>query len=235
MGDYDRAQAHFAALLQLCRGLGDQAGTASAQRLLGLVALQRGALAEAYAWVEQSLALCQEAQYPDGITWSLYDLGHVVFVRGEGARAEPLLAESLTRFREQGNEFGYQRALISLGHIARTQGQLARAVSRYRESFMAWRMHPLGIPALEGLAGVAVTQGLAEQGARLFGATEALREAMGWPLPPVSRADYERDVAAARAQLGEATFAAAWAAGRALPLEQAITDALNATSSAAAH
>src|SRR5262245_65430993 len=91
---------------------------------------------------------------------------------------------------------------------------------------MAWRMHPLGIPALEGLAGVAVTQGLAEQGARLFGASEALRESMGWPLPPVSRADYERDVAAARAQLDEAAFAEEWAAGRALTLEQAIAEAL---------
>jgi len=236
MGDYDRARAHFAALLALCAGLGDLAGTAFAQRSLGAVALQRGELAEAQAWVEQSLALCQEAHDRDGITWSLYDLGHLAFVRGEGAQAEPLLTESLTLFREQGNEFGYQRALISLGHVARMQGQVARAVSWYRESFMAWRpLHPQGIPALEGLAGAAVTQGLAEQGARLFGATEALRESMGWPLPPVSRADYERDVAAVRAQLDEATFAAAWAAGRALPLEQAIADALNATSPAAAH
>ncbi|MFL5803167.1 MAG: tetratricopeptide repeat protein [Roseiflexaceae bacterium] len=235
MGDYDRAQAHFAALLALCEGLDDRVGTAFAQRLLGLVALQRGALVEAQTWVEQSLNLCQEAHDLDGITWSLYNLGHLAFVRGEPVRAEPLLAESLTRFRDQGNEFGYQRALISLGHIARTQGQLARAVSRYRESFMAWRMHPQGIPALEGLAGVVVSQGLAEQGARLFGATEALRESMGWPLPPVSRADYERDVAAVRAQLDEATFAATWAAGRALPLEQAITEALNAMSPATAH
>jgi hypothetical protein len=42
----------------------------------------------------------------------------------------------------------------------------------------------------------------------------------------VDRADYDRDFAAVRAQLDEATFAAAWAAGQAMPLKQAIAEAL---------
>ena len=41
--------------------------------------------------------------------------------------------------------------------------------------------------------------------------------------PPVAvAAEYERTVAASRAALGEARFAAVWAEGRALSLEQAI-------------
>ena len=62
--------------------------------------------------------------------------------------------------------------------------------------------------------------------ARLFGAAAALRESANFPLSPVMRADYERDLAVARTQLDVTTFAAAWAAGRALTLEQAITEAL---------
>jgi DNA-binding CsgD family transcriptional regulator len=58
---------------------------------------------------------------------------------------------------------------------------------------------------------------------RLWGAADALREAMGTPIPPVYRADYERSVAAARAQLGEKAFAAAWAEGRSMTPEQALT------------
>jgi hypothetical protein len=61
---------------------------------------------------------------------------------------------------------------------------------------------------------------------RVFGAAEALREAQGRPLPPVERADYEREVGAVRAVLGEEAFAAAWAAGRAMTLEQVILFAL---------
>jgi len=43
---------------------------------------------------------------------------------------------------------------------------------------------------------------------------------------PGVRADYERDLAAARAQLDAASLAAAWAAGQAMGLEQAIAYAL---------
>jgi hypothetical protein len=80
---------------------------------------------------------------------------------------------------------------------------------------------------LEGLAGVAAAQVRPGRTARLCGAAEALREAIGTPIWPVDRPTYERDVATMRAQLDEATFVAAWAEGRAMPLEQAIAYALN--------
>jgi hypothetical protein len=54
----------------------------------------------------------------------------------------------------------------------------------------------------------------------------ALRESIGATLPPDGHPAYERTLAATRAQLDEATFAAAWEAGRALSLEQAIAYAL---------
>src|SRR5216683_2022066 len=58
--------------------------------------------------------------------------------------------------------------------------------------------------------------------ARLWGAAEALREAIGAPIPPVYRAAYERAVAATRVSLGENTFAATWAEGRTMTPEQAL-------------
>ena len=71
-----------------------------------------------------------------------------------------------------------------------------------------------------------------ERAARIFGAGLAQRQAeranLAWDWPNGARVDYERDVAACRAELDDATFAAAWAAGRALPLEQAIAEALQA-------
>ena len=66
------------------------------------------------------------------------------------------------------------------------------------------------------------SQGEPTWAARLWGAAEALRETMGTPISPVYRADYERSVAAARAQLGEQAFAAAWAEGRTMTPEQAL-------------
>ena|SRR3989442_10196329 len=45
-------------------------------------------------------------------------------------------------------------------------------------------------------------------------------------LDPNERAEYERHAASARAALGEEAFAAAWAEGRAMPLERAVRVAL---------
>jgi hypothetical protein len=42
----------------------------------------------------------------------------------------------------------------------------------------------------------------------------------------VQRTDYDSDVATARAQLDEASFAADWAAGRTLTIERAVAEAL---------
>jgi hypothetical protein len=61
----------------------------------------------------------------------------------------------------------------------------------------------------------------------LFGAAEAIREAIGAPLPPVDLTSYENDVARTRAQLREAVFACAWAEGNTMPLEEAIDFALD--------
>jgi len=48
--------------------------------------------------------------------------------------------------------------------------------------------------------------------------------------PPIAQgAEYERTMAEGRAALGEAAFAAAWAEGRAMSLEQALEYALEET------
>jgi DNA-binding NarL/FixJ family response regulator len=64
----------------------------------------------------------------------------------------------------------------------------------------------------------------AERAARLFGAAAARRAEVGEALALPERAVYERAAEAARAALGETAFAAAWAAGRAAPEEQALAE-----------
>ena len=64
------------------------------------------------------------------------------------------------------------------------------------------------------------------EAARLFGAAEALRDALQVPLELTDQVNYERSVNAVRAELGDAPFAVAWADGKALPLEVAIEEAL---------
>jgi hypothetical protein len=64
------------------------------------------------------------------------------------------------------------------------------------------------------------------EAARLFGAAEGQRTAIGKTLLPWDRADHNRYVETARAALGEAAFAVLWAEGRDLSLKQAAAVAL---------
>lgn len=59
-----------------------------------------------------------------------------------------------------------------------------------------------------------------------LGAAEAIC-AIADTMGPSERREYNRMVAAAQAELGEEAFAAVWAEGRALAVEQAIAEALD--------
>jgi DNA-binding CsgD family transcriptional regulator len=77
--------------------------------------------------------------------------------------------------------------------------------------------------SLEGLAALEAGQGEPRQAGRLWGAAEALREAIGAPMHPVHRASYEHALALAHRELGERAFAIAWAEGRSMTPEQVLT------------
>jgi hypothetical protein len=62
--------------------------------------------------------------------------------------------------------------------------------------------------------------------ARLLAAARTVRADIDVPLPPVDRADDEHRRDALRTALGEEAFAAAWASGRAMSLEDAVCAAL---------
>jgi len=106
-------------------------------------------------------------------------------------------------------------------------GRDARASELYKESLDLARRFGFTFDAvisLEGMARVAAVQGRPKRAARLLGASAALRDGMGTPLTPIARADHGHATNAAREALGEDAFAAAWAEGNAMNLEEAIAD-----------
>jgi len=163
--------------------------------------------------------------------WNLNHLGHAAQLRGEYERAAQLHAESLAVFIDEwgGKNMGVTWAWQSLGEIGLAQGDLAAARS--------WLVTDLRLCGevgdsitiawcLAGLGSAAALDEEPEHAARLWGAAERLRAALGCRPAPAARATYERAIALARAQLGDETFAAAWAAGAALSLDEAIAEAL---------
>jgi predicted ATPase/transcriptional regulator with XRE-family HTH domain len=231
-GDYGRAAALCEESLALRRSLGDTWGIAISLASLGTVAQAQGAYERAMALYEESLALFRNL----GATWNtactLDSLSNVARQQGAYARATTLCDESLALFQTLQDTKGIARVLTSAAQVARDEGDLARAERLCRESLTLYRdLGPLigVLPCLECLARTLSaleedqpTDRL-ERAVRLWGAVAAQREALGVPLPSADRAAYDRAVAMARASLGEEPFAAAWAGGAALSLEQAMS------------
>jgi predicted ATPase/DNA-binding SARP family transcriptional activator len=228
-GDDARAATLYAESLTLSRKRGEQYLIAGTLNGLGVVALNQGDETRAVTLMEESLALYRDLGDTRGIADALRSLGWLALHQGDEARAVALLEESLALYQQQGNSQYIAWALHSLGSVALLQGHTERAAALCVESLalgrnvgdryiIAW--------CLEDIAGVAIAHGAPEHAARLLGAAEGLRAIIGARLLAFDRARYERTVAAASAALEAAAFAAAWAAGRGLPLEQAIAEAL---------
>ena len=87
--------------------------------------------------------------------------------------------------------------------------------------------HKLGIAGcLQELARVAGGLGQPGRAALLLAAAAALVDGCGAAIPPSGRRILDHQAAALRASLGEEVFAHAWARGGAMPMEEAITFAL---------
>jgi tetratricopeptide (TPR) repeat protein len=227
-GDYDRAVPHLEAALALWRGLGDRHGIASALNDLGIVAICRENYGRAAALCAESSELFRAVGDRRGVMNTLFNQGIAASYEGEYDRARTFYAESLPLARALGDERGMGTALANLGAVATLQGDAAQATTCFGEAlgFYAHLGDKWGVArCLLGLGEAAARYGDAARAARLFGAADALREAADAPLLPADAAHYERTLADVRAALGPAAFAAAWSAGRALPLPLAITEA----------
>jgi non-specific serine/threonine protein kinase len=212
-----------------------------ASALLGqvLAELMAGETDRAAALAEEGLLVARRAGDRRGMYFSQYGLAEVARVRGDYARAVALMEEAHALTVEQNDRWSIAFALSILGNLNLLRGDHVRANAQQSESLRLRHAirDPLGIArSLDGLAWVACHRSEASRAARLFGAADGLRERTGAAPHPPWRVEHERYVAAARGQLGDREFTAAWTAGRAQPLESTIAFALevDAPSTAAA-
>ncbi|HLO14763.1 MAG TPA: tetratricopeptide repeat protein [Anaerolineales bacterium] len=231
-GDYATLQALYEESLVLYRDLGDKAGTALSLNWLGTAAFYQGDYVAARRLLEEGLALYRELDNKGGIGISLNWLGIIEGSQGDYTAARVLHEESLALFRDLEDKRNIAMSLSLLGVMEGYLGNNATARILHEESLMLYR--ELGdkkniAESLPGLAAVAQADGRSQLATKLLGAVEALLEHIDARLDPIERADFDRTLAAARAQLDEAAFAKAREEGRAMTLEQAIEFALKET------
>jgi tetratricopeptide (TPR) repeat protein len=237
-GDLTRAAELFAESLGLYRASGDQIGLARSLNSLGIVARNQGDTARARQLLAESLELRRNLGDLGGISATTSNLGIVAVDEGNHGQARALFEESLAIDRERNDATGIAINLSNLGVVTLEQGDAAAARDYLAAGMRAYV--ELGdregvATSLAEIAAFAIKNTRPVHAVRLFGAAAALREALGTPLTEGDRAGIERDLARASGELGEQKFADAFAEGRELSLEEAVSDALaeveeNATS-----
>jgi len=225
-GRYARAAELHAESLAVAEAAGDRWAAASAHGYLAFACWLQRDYAQAATEANVALAEFRALGDAEGTAWSLISLGTVARYQGDAERAAALLAESMALAEGIGFREGIAWSAEQLGLLAVTDGDPA-AIGLLRRSFELhdelrdrWRMASV----LEDFAAVALAQDDPPRTARLLGAAEALRNAIGTVIAPCERPQHNQVTRAVRAALGDEAFDAALRQGQLASPDELIAD-----------
>lgn len=228
-GDYAGAQANYSQSLAIRRQLNDQPNLANVLNNLAITAANQGDFAQARTLFAQSLLIRRELNDKWAVATSLSNLGELAVLQGDYAQAHTYLVEAVASQRLIGDKWMLGNSLVNLGNALRGLGDYAAAYPLYQESLQInrelgdrWMLAYL----LESIGGLLSLQGGGVRALHLAGAAATLREMLKTPLSATEQSQLDQTLEPARQQVGDADATAAWQAGRALSLEQAMAEAL---------
>jgi non-specific serine/threonine protein kinase len=161
---------------------------------------------------------------------SLDNLGRALHAQGRWDAARECYEEALEVARELGTAFEIGLALNSLGAAEGDERHSEAALKHLAEGLRI--LHGIGyrvaiIESLEGMAGVFATMSAPRRAARLWGASDALRQEIGSVRSAHESSVHERRLEPVRAILTAEEFARAWEEGRKMSLDDAVRYALD--------
>lgn len=235
-GDSVAAQALYLESLEIYRELNSTRNIAQALYNLGILAFDLAVGTDDFAAVrpllEEAITRFDELGDTRGRSYALNALGNLFIEIQDYPAAQAIHEENLEIARQLNDPLLIADAQAMLGLAMSRQGDYSAASSLLKEA-LALRLE-MGDKrnaaiALTATASVFAAQGHGVRAARLWGAIEALRETLGFPLRPRQQAEHEKAVSQARDASDGVQFTAAWAAGRVLTWEQAVNRALSDT------
>jgi predicted ATPase/class 3 adenylate cyclase len=228
-GEFEQSARLYEQALAFGQDMGDQNAIAGRRYDLARVAWSRGDYEQAANLYEEALVNVRQLSNKSGVAGILTELGDVAWAQGRLDLATQRYEESLQIGHGLEGQFTIIYALNGLGKVAYAHGEYDKARSIFKEALSLAqknRVHwgtPLILAALAALAAVRQEK---VRAARLFGATASFYNQNRFLMSPIERENHERQVSAARTAPNEEAFAAAWADGQNMTLEQAIAYAL---------
>lgn len=211
--------------------LGDTGETADSLFQMGVLYALRGEFDRSPAFFEEALEIHRARGDDLGISRVLGGLGQVFLNLGHLSQAHTLLVESLNLARRHADRWSSAMSLTLLGHLELARGGTGLARDHLAEASSLFQEigNPMYLPwCLEGLAGVAASQGDHLLAAQIDGACEALRRQVAAFIPPVNPAAYEQVLTGVRQVLSPQDYQSARDAGALRPLEEVIAAAIAA-------
>jgi tetratricopeptide (TPR) repeat protein len=229
-GDLEQATLLFERCIAIWKDLGDSADTARALSNLASLMKLKGEHTRAISLFDECLEMFRKAGDEAGAAWTLNYLGDVSREKADFHAARSYCEQSLAAFRQLNDDWGIASVLTDLAGLACDQGHNTEALRLYGESIRIFQKlgHRRGMArVLECIAVSAAAQSNAELSLHVAGAAAALRQRLGAPLPPSEQPRLEKALDFARRALGNAAGMTAWMEGWAMPVEQAVEEALN--------
>ena len=230
-GELDRVEQLLQDAEALARTVGDAGALAYARLHQGYVALFRGNLTLAAARAEEALTTCNAIPQRFSCNGAYWVLARVALARNESDRAAAFLARLVDSGRDEGDDISLVNGLYGQAMLAERRGALEPALADYIEVAtvsVGTGDRVLASNALDAAAAIAVRLGQPGLAVRVFAAAEAVRTAFTVPLNFRLEAhdhSFEQALTTAREALGAEGFTAAWMAGAALTLEEAVAEA----------
>ncbi|HEV2073695.1 MAG TPA: LuxR C-terminal-related transcriptional regulator [Thermomicrobiales bacterium] len=227
-GDESRSLAWLSEGLLLLRAIGDTWGLAFALTVRGNLAEDAGQFDEAEIYFTEANALFADADDGVNVAVTLYHLGVVAFGQNQLELAESRCTRALQLSRALHDPWGTAISLAYLGLVQNLRGDVEQAATSLGEALTLF-VQIGGVERiadmLSRIAVLAEARGKHVVAVRLFAAAEEQREHIGAVQTLPERAVYEQALTTLQGQIPADDFAAAWVAGKALPLDQAVAEA----------
>jgi DNA-binding CsgD family transcriptional regulator/tetratricopeptide (TPR) repeat protein len=230
----DEARELLEEAVGIQRALGDESILAHFVDALARPVRDQGDLVSARRILEESLRLAESSGNRQTVARSYHGLGSVLHEQGDFERAIRYFTRSLQLSREIGDDVGVTTELDALAVATYRRGDIAQCLPYLREGLILRRAlgaHVYLESNISLVAGLAARLQHAEPAARLFGAAAGVARQVdargihgGWATDTFNLV--QRDKKRARAQIGPAAFASAFAAGGTLGVVDAVTESL---------
>ncbi|HEV8065338.1 MAG TPA: adenylate/guanylate cyclase domain-containing protein [Acidimicrobiales bacterium] len=227
-GHHDEARARFETFLQRARATGGDQGFPFA--LLNLMTLLVGCgEADTAALLLGPLVArlrAEATRLPMIFAWALAVYGSALAGSDDEQAAQEALAEAERIAATANNPWLSGLVHHHLAQLATRQDNAERAEDLHHHALAIRQAHGLrpGVTeSLEALAGLAVRRQEPTEAVRILAAVDRLRTELGFARWPTDQALYDGHLQSARTQLDEAGFAAAWAEGHLLGIDDVVS------------